>query len=97
MSEYDQEIPQAQTADKPMAPRGRATQQPRGTWRPTNQSSSLPKKMIAKPEWTQSNAQQNTEQLQNPTPGATRFSLFVATSVIKQWFCATLIVYHVIC
>ena len=27
-SEYDQEIPQPQTAEKPMAPRGRATQQP---------------------------------------------------------------------
>ena len=28
VSEYDQEIPQSQTADKPMAPpRGRATQQ----------------------------------------------------------------------
>ena len=26
-SEYDQEIPQSQTADKPMSPRGRATQQ----------------------------------------------------------------------
>ena len=25
-SEYDQEIPQSQTADNPMAPRGRATQ-----------------------------------------------------------------------
>ena len=25
-SEYDQEMPQSQTADKPMAPRGRATQ-----------------------------------------------------------------------
>ena len=25
-SEYDKEIPQSQTADKPMAPRGRATQ-----------------------------------------------------------------------
>ena len=25
--EYDQEIPQSQTADKPMEPRGRATQQ----------------------------------------------------------------------
>ena len=30
-SEYDQEIPQSQTADKPMAPRGRATQQSRDT------------------------------------------------------------------
>ena len=27
VSEYDQEIPQLQTADKPMSPRGRATQQ----------------------------------------------------------------------
>ena len=27
VSEYDQELPQSQTADKPMAPRGRATQQ----------------------------------------------------------------------
>ena len=27
VSEYDQEIPQSQTADEPMAPRGRATQQ----------------------------------------------------------------------
>ena len=26
VSEYDQEIPQSQTADNPMAPRGRATQ-----------------------------------------------------------------------
>ena len=33
--EYDQEIPQSQTADKLMAPRGRATQQPRDT-RKTN-------------------------------------------------------------
>ena len=29
VNEYDQEIPQSQTADKPMAPRGRATQQSR--------------------------------------------------------------------
>ena len=27
VNEYDQEIPQPQTADKPMVPRGRATQQ----------------------------------------------------------------------
>ena len=27
VSEYDQEIPKSQTADKPMTPRGRATQQ----------------------------------------------------------------------
>ena len=35
VSEYDQEMPQSQTADKPMAPRGRATQQSRET-RKTN-------------------------------------------------------------
>ena len=35
VSEYDQEIPQSQTADKPMAQRGRATQQSRYT-RKTN-------------------------------------------------------------
>ena len=27
VSEYDQDVPQSQTADKPMAPRGIATQQ----------------------------------------------------------------------
>ena len=35
VSEYDQEIPQSQTADKPMAPRGRVTQQSQDT-RKTN-------------------------------------------------------------
>ena len=34
-------------------------------------SSLFPIKMIAKLEWTQSNAQQNMEQLQNPTMGVT--------------------------
>ena len=33
--EYDQEIPQSQTADNPVAPRGRATKPPRDT-RKTN-------------------------------------------------------------
>ena len=37
--------------------------------------------MIAKAEWTQRNAQQNTEKLQNSTTGAAYFSLFVATSL----------------
>ena len=36
-SEYDQETPQSQTADKPVAPRGRATQQSRDT-RKTNKA-----------------------------------------------------------
>ena len=31
VSEYDQEIPQSQTAEKSMAPRVKATQQSRGT------------------------------------------------------------------
>ena len=35
ISEYDQEIPQSQTADNPMAPRGRAAQPSRDT-RKTN-------------------------------------------------------------
>ena len=35
VSEQDQEIPQSQIADKPMTPRGRATQQSRDT-RKTN-------------------------------------------------------------
>ena len=34
-------------------------------------SSLFPIKMIAKPDWTQSNAQQNKEQPQNPTMGVT--------------------------
>ena len=37
VSEYDQEIPQSQTADNPAAPRGRAAQPPRDT-RKTNQA-----------------------------------------------------------
>ena len=40
VSEYDKEIPQLQTADKPMAPRGRATQPSRKT-RKTSQAKQL--------------------------------------------------------
>ena len=36
VSEYDQEIPQSQTADNPVAPRGRAAQPPLDTRRETN-------------------------------------------------------------
>ena len=50
VSEYDQEIPQSQTADNPMAPRGRAAQPPRDTMKAT--SSLFPIKMIAILEWT---------------------------------------------
>ena len=55
VSEYDQEIPESQTADKPMTLRGRATQPSLDT-RKTNQAKqpalSSPIKMNAKLEWT---------------------------------------------
>ena len=41
VSEYDQEIPQSQTADNPMAPRGRAAQPSRDTRRQIKQSNQL--------------------------------------------------------
>ena len=64
VSEYDQEIPQSQTADKPVALWWRATQQSQDT-RKTNK----PIKLIATLEWTQSNAQQNIENYRIP-PGS---------------------------
>ena len=75
VSEYDQEIPQSQTADNPMALRGRATQ-PTITRHQEDKlskatSSQVPIKMIAILEWTLSNVQQNIEQLQTPTMGVT--------------------------
>ena len=77
VSEYDQEIPQSQTTDKAMASLGRAdkTQQSRDT-RKTNKAKQpalcSPRfEKIAKIEWTQRNAQQNIEQLQNPTMAVT--------------------------
>ena len=36
VSDYDQEIPHSQTADKPMTPQGRATQQLRDTRKTVN-------------------------------------------------------------
>ena len=63
-SEYDQKIPQSQTADKPIASLGRATQQSRDTRKTDKQSKATSSlfltEMIAKLEWTQSNAQQNS-------------------------------------
>ena len=66
LSEYCQEIPKSQTAAKPVAPRGRKSH----TTVTRHQEDKLSKatssffliKMIAKLEWTQSNAQQNIEQ-----------------------------------
>ena len=75
VSEYDQEIPQSQTADNPVTPRGRAA---RSTITRHQEdklskatSSLFPVKMIAILERTQSNVQQNIEQLQTPTMGVT--------------------------
>ena len=66
-------MPQSQTADNPMAPRGRATKQSRDARKTQKQSNqlSLPHQDDCKLEWTQSIAQQNIEQLQNPTMGVT--------------------------
>ena len=72
-SEYDQE-PQSQTADNPVAPRGRAAQPSRDTQEDKLSkaiSSLFPIKMIAILEWTWSNVQQNIEQLLTPTMGVT--------------------------
>ena len=67
VSEYDQEIPQSQTVDKPIVPLGRATQQSWET-RKTNQAklpalslSLFPIKLIAKLEGKQINLQQNIQ------------------------------------
>ena len=43
VSEYDQEIPQSQTADNPMAPQGKATQQ---SGRQTKQSNEPSKNQL---------------------------------------------------
>ena len=69
-SEYDQKIPQLHTADQSTAPRGRATRHQED--KQSKETSSLfIIKMIAKLERTHSNEQQNREQTQNPTMGAT--------------------------
>ena len=44
VSEYDQEIPQSQTADNPMAPRGRAAQKPEIIFEKVEKLKSLKKK-----------------------------------------------------
>ena len=41
VSEYDQELPQSQTADNPMVPRGSATQPSRDTRKTIKQSNQL--------------------------------------------------------
>ena len=73
VSEYDQKIPQSQTADKSMALRGRDKTIPRHQEDKQSKATSslFPIEMIAKIDWTRSKAKQNKEQLQNPTMGVT--------------------------
>ena len=52
VSEYDQEIPQSQTADNPVAPRGRAITRHQEDKLSKAISSLFPIKMIAILEWT---------------------------------------------
>ena len=87
VSEYDQDIPQSKTGNKPVILWGRATQQSRDTinTKQSKATSSLfPIEMIAKLEWTQSNAQQNIEQLQNPTVGETINNESITTKLPPQ-------------
>ena len=84
VSEYDQEIPHLQTADKPVASRGRATQQSQDTRKTSKakQPALFPIEMIAKLEWTQSNVQQNIERLQNPS-NPVRFRTLTICNVFR--------------
>ena len=78
-SEYDQEITQSQTEDKPMAPRGRATQPSQDT-RKTNQAKqpappppphTPPHQDDRKSRMDTKQAEQNIKQSQTPTTGVT--------------------------
>ena len=62
VSKYDKEIPQSQTSDKPVA-RDTRKKKSKAT------SSLFSIAIIVNLELTQSNAQQNVEQLQNPKMG----------------------------
>ena len=73
VSEYDKEIPQSQTEDKPhgIVQKSHTTIMRHQEDKQSKATISLfPMEMIAKLERTQSNAQRNIE-LQNPTMGAT--------------------------
>ena len=73
-SEYDQKIPQSQTADNPVTPRGSCstiTKTPGRQIKQSNQLPLFPIKMIVILEWTYSYVQQNIEQLQTLTMGVT--------------------------
>ena len=85
--EYDQEMPQLQTADKTCGyARKRNTTIMRHHEVKLGKafSSLFPIKMIAKQEWTQSWAQQNIEQFQNPTMGAKINKEVTTTEPLQQ-------------
>ena len=75
VSEYDQVIPQSQTADNPVASRARKSHSTITRHQEDKlskaTSSLFPIKTIAILERTQSNVQQNVEQVQTPTMGVT--------------------------
>ena len=75
VSEYDQEIPQSITncrQTRGIVSKNHTTITRHQEDKQSKAASSLfPVEMIAKLEWTQSNAQQNIEQVQNPTIGVT--------------------------
>ena len=70
VSEYNQEIPQSQTHGTARKTHTTTTRHREDKLSKAT-SSLFPIEMIAKLEWTQSNAQQNMEQLQTPTMGVT--------------------------
>ena len=73
VSEYDQEIPQSQTADKPVAPQGKPLNHHKTPGRQIKQSNQLPlpHQDDCNTRMDKSNVQQNIEQLHTPTMGVT--------------------------
>ena len=68
-SEYDQDIPQLQTADNPVDRKEEPLNHHKTPGRQIKHSNQLsfPHQKIAILEWTKSNVQQNIEQLRTPT------------------------------
>ena len=84
ISECNQEIhvPQSHTADKPVRKSHTTITRHQEDKQSKSISSLFPIEVIAKLEWTQSiNAQQNKEQLQNPTMGATTNNESITTEL----------------
>ena len=71
VSEYDQEIPQSQTADNPVAPRGRAAQPSQGRQIKQSNQLSLPHQDDCNTRMDIKYVHQHIEQLQTRTMGVT--------------------------